>query len=78
MAKLSVAVENKTTFLKQEAIDDIMKASMQAKEGLVGEQSYGLGLKLVRHLVLEMGGQMDINSEEKTGSKFNVSIPRYI
>ncbi|UAB85650.1 GAF domain-containing sensor histidine kinase [Zunongwangia sp. SCSIO 43204] len=78
MAKLSVAVEDKTTFLKQEAIDDIMKASMQAKEGLVGEQSYGLGLKLVRHLVLEMGGQMDINSEEKTGSKFNVSIPRYI
>ena len=59
-------------------IDDIMKASMRAKEGLVGEQSYGLGLKLVRHLVLEMGGQMDINSEEETGTKFNVSIPRYI
>lgn len=78
MAKLSVTVEDKTTFLKEEAIEDIMNASIQAKQGLVGEQSYGLGLKLVRHLVLEMGGQMDINSEEKTGSKFNVSIPRYI
>ena len=78
MAKLSVLVEDKTTFLKQEAVEDIMNASLQAKEGLVGEQSYGLGLKLVRHLVLEMGGQMDIDSKEETGTKFNVSIPRYI
>ena len=78
MAKLSVTVEDKTTFLKEEAIEDIMNSALKAKEGLVGEHTYGLGLKLVRHLVLEMGGQIDINSEEKTGTKFNVSIPRYI
>ncbi|MFC6858037.1 GAF domain-containing sensor histidine kinase [Zunongwangia atlantica] len=78
MAKLSVTVDDKTTFLKEEAIEDIMNSALKAKEGLVGEHTYGLGLKLVRHLVLEMGGQIDINSEEKTGTKFNVSIPRYI
>jgi len=78
MAKLSVTVEDKKTFLKEEAIEDIMNSALKAKEGLVGEHTYGLGLKLVRHLVLEMGGQIDINSEEKTGTKFNVSIPRYI
>ena len=78
MVKLSVTVEDKTTFLKEEAIEDIMNSALKAKEGLVGEHTYGLGLKLVRHLVLEMGGQIDINSEEKTGTKFNVSIPRYI
>ncbi|MCL6219493.1 GAF domain-containing sensor histidine kinase [Zunongwangia pacifica] len=78
LAKLSVEVEDGSTFLQQEAIDDIMNSSMQAQEGLVGEDHYGLGLKLVRHLVLEMGGQIDINSEENKGTTFTVSIPRYI
>ena len=55
-----------------------MDSSMQAKEGLVGEDHYGLGLKLVRHLVLEMGGQMEITSEESKGTTFRVAIPRYI
>ncbi|WP_339811938.1 ATP-binding protein, partial [Zunongwangia profunda] len=59
-------------------IADIMDSSMQAKEGLVGEDHYGLGLKLVRHLVLEMGGQMEITSEESKGTTFRVAIPRYI
>ena len=78
MAKLSVEVEDGSTFLQPEAIADIMDSSMQAKEGLVGEDHYGLGLKLVRHLVLEMGGQMEITSEESKGTTFRVAIPRYI
>ena len=78
MAKLSVEIEDGSTFLQPEAIADIMDSSMQAKEGLVGEDHYGLGLKLVRHLVLEMGGQMEITSEESKGTTFRVAIPRYI
>ena len=78
MAKLSVEVEDGSTFLSQQAIKDIMSSDPQVKEGLAGKNNYGLGLKLVRHLVLEMGGQIEIISEENKGTSFIISIPRYI
>ncbi|MFM7493673.1 MAG: ATP-binding protein, partial [Acidimicrobiaceae bacterium] len=36
----------------------------------------GLGLSIVRHIVLEQGGSIDVRSEEGIGSTFMVRLPR--
>lgn len=35
----------------------------------------GLGLSIVRHLVRDLGGQIDIRSEIRQGTKVTVSVP---
>ncbi|MDN3595493.1 GAF domain-containing sensor histidine kinase [Zunongwangia endophytica] len=79
MAKFSIQVESQGACLSHEAIADIMNSNMNANEKLIGMDAYGLGLKLVRHLVLTMGGQIEITSEKDTAAtKFYISIPRFI
>jgi two-component system, OmpR family, phosphate regulon sensor histidine kinase PhoR len=44
--------------------------------GEAGEGSGGLGLAIVRALVLQMGGEVDVSSMPGRGTRFGVRIPR--
>ena len=57
-------------------IDKIFKPYQQAKKSTTREYGgTGLGLSIVLNLVQQMGGDIDVLSQEKKGSSFKVSLP---
>ncbi len=62
--------------LEQNIIDAILDGNVNSSEGTNGEQGYGFGLDLVKHLISKLNGQLNISSEIGKGSVFSVVIPQ--
>lgn len=61
--------------ISQEAIDEILEGTAESSDGTVGEKGYGFGLPMVRKLLNELNGEMNIESKIGQGSCFHIRIP---
>lgn len=60
--------------MTQEKIAEILSFNNSSEEGLEGEEGFGLGLRLVQNLVLQLDGQFHIQSVPGKGSEFKVEF----
>ncbi|MES2331501.1 MAG: ATP-binding protein [Bacteroidota bacterium] len=73
---LCIRVKDSGIGMEQESIDRILSGTSESKDGTAGEQGFGFGLSLVKHLVDDLTGQLFISSEPGSGSVFEVRLPR--
>lgn len=75
---LQVNVSDTGVGLSQEAIDKILSGKAKSTDGTGGEQGYGFGLALVKHLVESLKGTMSIYSETGNGASFEILLPQAV
>ncbi|GGH20172.1 GAF domain-containing sensor histidine kinase [Mucilaginibacter phyllosphaerae] len=73
---LQINVTDTGVGLNQQAIDTILSGKAESTNGTGGEQGYGFGLALVKHLVDTLKGTMQIYSHPGNGANFEVSLPQ--
>lgn len=73
---LHIIVSDTGVGLSEQAINEIMTGSNNSQHGTGGEKGYGFGLSLVKHLVDNLQGVMEIRSKEGEGATFHVTIPQ--
>ncbi len=73
---LQINVTDTGVGLSQQAIDSILSGKAQSTGGTSGEQGYGFGLALVKHLVDSLKGTMHIYSQPDNGANFEVVLPQ--
>ncbi|MCF0050824.1 GAF domain-containing sensor histidine kinase [Dyadobacter sp. LJ53] len=75
---LQIAVSDTGVGLNAESIEAVMSGNASSTGGTGGEQGFGFGLALVRHLVESLGGVMSISSDVGKGTTFEVNLPQNI
>ena len=75
--KLQISVKDSGIGLTEDAIQRIQNGTASSTEGTEGEQGYGFGLSLVKHLLGNMNGSLLITSQPGQGAEFSVKIPQY-
>ncbi len=60
--------------MSKKALAEFKEHKLNATKGTLGEQGFGLGLKLVQDMVRESYGEMDIYSCENAGTKIEVKL----
>lgn len=73
---LEIVVADSGIGLSQEGIDAILKGIKASSSGTTGEKGYGFGLSLVKRLIDELHGTLDIQSEIGKGTTFTVTLPQ--
>ena len=73
---LNIVVKDSGVGLDEKTILYILHGGSTTTHGTSGESGYGLGLPLVRHLVLGLNGTMHISSKPGEGTVFKVGIPQ--
>lgn len=73
---LEIVVADSGIGLGAEDIDAILKGVKASSSGTTGEKGYGFGLSLVKRLIDELHGTLDIQSEIAKGTKFIVTLPQ--
>lgn len=74
--KLQICVEDTGVGMSAKAVTDIMSGIAVSTNGTEGEHGYGLGLSLVKHLVDDLDGTMQVYAVEGEGTKFEISLPQ--
>ena len=73
---LEIVVADSGIGLHAEDINAILKGVKASSSGTTGEKGYGFGLSLVKRLIDELHGTLDIQSEIGKGTKFIVTLPQ--
>lgn len=73
--RLYVEVQDSGIGMNEEKIEEIINGAAESDEGTSGEEGYGIGLSLVKHLVNKADGEISVKSEEGEGTIFNVELP---
>lgn len=73
---LQIKVEDTGVGMTADKITQILNGKGETTEGTSGEQGYGFGLALVKHLVDNLKGTMQITSQLGNGTVFTVSLPQ--
>lgn len=60
--------------MSKKALAEFKENKLNATKGTLGEQGFGIGLKLVQDMVSEFYGEMDISSQENAGTKIEVKL----
>lgn len=71
---LELIVEDSGMGMGSSTINEILEEGTSTHEGTHGEVGFGLGLSLVRHLVYQRGGKIEIDSELGEGTKFKIEM----
>jgi signal transduction histidine kinase len=72
--ELQIKVTDTGKGMDQQTIDHILNGTVASTKGTQGEQGYGFGLSLVKHLVNSLGGNMKIASEPGKGTGFEIKL----
>ena len=73
---LTIVVTDSGVGLSEKAIQSILTGSASSTEGTTGEQGYGFGLALVKHLVETLHGSLNICSKVGNGAVFTIVLPQ--
>jgi signal transduction histidine kinase len=73
---LQINVSDTGVGLSRDAINTILSGQAGSTTGTGGEQGYGFGLALVKHLVDSLRGTMQIYSHPGNGANFEVILPQ--
>jgi signal transduction histidine kinase len=73
---LQINVTDTGVGLNQAGIDNVLSGVASSTNGTGGEQGYGFGLALVKHLVDSLKGTMHIYSQPGQGANFEVILPQ--
>jgi len=73
---LQINVTDTGVGLNQAGIDNVLGGVASSTNGTGGEQGYGFGLALVKHLVDSLKGTMHIYSQPGQGANFEVILPQ--
>jgi len=73
---LHVNVMDTGVGIDQHQLAEIQNGEGKSTNGTSGERGYGFGLSLVKHLVENLNGSLQIQSEVGKGTTFNVALPR--
>ncbi|TLV04068.1 GAF domain-containing sensor histidine kinase [Dyadobacter luticola] len=73
---LHIRVEDSGVGMKEEGIRAILDGTASTTDGTSGEQGYGFGLALVKHLIGSLNGTMTIASEIGSGTTFDINLPQ--
>ncbi len=73
--KLQIIVKDTGIGMNEEAIQHIQSGTASSTEGTEGEQGYGFGLSLVKHLLNGLNGTLQIYSKPGIGAEFKVVMP---
>lgn len=75
---LHISVRDTGVGINQESIQAILSGNATSTGGTGGEQGFGFGLALVKHLVDNLGGKINIVSEPGIGTNFEIHLPQNI
>lgn len=73
--RLQITVEDTGVGMKEEKVQEVIAGNAHSEGGTRGEKGYGFGLALVKHLVDNAGGEMQISSEYGKGTRFEIKLP---
>lgn len=73
---LHVNVMDTGVGIDENQLAEIQNGEVESTNGTSGERGYGFGLSLVKHLVENLNGSLQIQSEVGKGTTFNVALPR--
>ncbi|GGI50237.1 sensor histidine kinase [Mucilaginibacter galii] len=73
---LKIQVTDTGVGISAEKIQQILEGKGETTNGTSGEQGYGFGLALVKHLIDGLKGTLQITSELGNGTTFIVSLPQ--
>jgi signal transduction histidine kinase len=73
--RLYISVTDTGVGLSESKKQEILSGNALSTNGTQGEQGYGFGLALVKHLVDSLNGTMDIQSRQGSGACFKVMLP---
>lgn len=73
--KLYINVTDTGVGLNESTKQAILSGNALSTDGTQGEQGYGFGLALVKHLIDNLKGKMDIESHLGKGASFKVMLP---
>ncbi len=73
---LEITVEDSALHFSTEKINSILEGKATTSLGSAGETGFGLGLKLVKSLLAEVNGTIEVSSNSDTGGRFILNIPR--
>ena len=73
---LNITVSDSGVGMGEEAIKNILEGTASSTDGTGGENGYGFGLALVKHLVSGLNGTMHITSKPGEGATFEISLPQ--
>mgnify|MGYP003660953640 CR=1 FL=1 len=71
---LELSVEDNGMGMSSAKVDEILDDGTSTDEGTRGEKGFGLGLKLVKQLVNQQNGIMEIDSKLGEGTKFFIKM----
>lgn len=74
--KLWIRVRDTGEGMDAETIQSICEGSATSTNGTDGETGYGLGLVLVRSLVAQLNGSINITSNPGEGTQFEITLPQ--
>ena len=72
---LFIRVKDTGIGLSELNIQSIMEGNAWSTDGTSGEHGFGLGLALVKQLVVSLSGSLEIYSEIGNGTEFRIEIP---
>ncbi|WP_158826000.1 GAF domain-containing sensor histidine kinase [Mucilaginibacter lacusdianchii] len=73
---LQIQVEDSGVGMGHDKIMQILTGKGESTTGTGGEQGYGFGLALVKHLVDSLKGTLDIYSQPEKGTTFTINLPQ--
>lgn len=75
---LHIVVKDSGVGLSQESISKLISGDGASTNGTGGEQGYGFGLVLVKHLIDTLKGTMKIYSKPGEGATFDILLPQML